>query len=100
MKSIFISLFMLVSIAATAQKQPVPTDTLKDTSTPAKPDVRHLGKTTTATTITETRSGRRKKRREEKANAKAVQQYNAPKDTIALKTDTIKVYKTDSIITQ
>lgn len=98
MKKIFLSLFMLVSIAAIAQKQPAPADTATTVTPPVKPDVRHLGKSTSTTTITETRTGRRKKRRN--ANAEAVQQYSAPKDTLAVKADTVKTYSTDTITKQ
>ncbi|MXN91424.1 hypothetical protein GR160_09300 [Flavobacterium sp. Sd200] len=99
MKTLFFSLFVLISITAAAQTSPVPTvpDTITPKTESLKPDVRNLGKASTTTTITETRKVRRKKKREEKAHAKTVQQYTAPKDTVAVKNDTITIYKKDSI---
>jgi hypothetical protein len=100
MKRIFLSMLMLAGIAATAQQQAKTKDTLVVTEKPAKPDVRFLGKASTTTTITTTTTGRRKKKRGANANGEAVQQYVAPKDTVAVNGDTIKVYKADTIKTQ
>ena len=96
-------MLILTGTAAMAQQQPAPsTDTVTPKTESSKPDVRFLGKASTTTTVTKTRVGRRKKIREDKANAKSVQQYAVPKDTVSVKGDTIKIYKadTDTIKTQ